>query len=1040
MIIRLFLSIMYIGIFLSSIAGGYVVPHYINSQIQIDESPANTETLFLRAGEKKAINIDKRLIAEQNMAEIQRRFHEDNRAAIFNDEYCLIMQFEKLLNFETRSFLSTSGIRFLEYIPENAYLVRMPVTADLSLLISEGLIGYYIPTVEDKMPDYFFDYLNENRPDIPIQIMARPVIDISPADLSGIINDLPGNPSITMKANNYYFAAEMNYKAIMELARLPFISFIAPYSDSIIFDCPPVNEPSYDNLSNRGDYHNTSSRANYIKSTLPGYPNLNGEFVVVGVGDAVYWAPTHLDMWGRHLVLDPDQITANPINHGIHTSGTVGGNGNRIPRYEGIATKAIVYTALTSAIYDLGLSAPEPMVITSNSWSKDDPVYGSDFFANMGRYNIYSQEIDTLLRYETSLLSVHSAGNYGGQHDGYPNNYATMNPSYGSAKNTLVVGRKSRPETFSTVSSYGPTFDGRIKPDIISENRVTATIEFNHYDVYEGSSMSTPTVAGIAALLYQGFRNLNSGTDPEGALIKAALMNSADYLVDPGPAFSAGYGKVNARRAFQIIENQQYFNGSLDNLEEISYFINVPTTIEGKNIASIKIMLYWHDYKASLYAVPSLVNNLDLAVNYGATTFLPWVLDHTPSNVELPATTGVDNLNNTEQVMINNPLSGEYEISIIGTAVPFGPQEFYIVYSFILEELTLTYPIGGEKLFSGQTKSVFWDSHNIGSANAIDQAEYSTNDGLTWFPITHGLIGGFPGASKPWLVPELPLTEVIARVQMDGNASVSEPFVVSEHIELNIYELDENQIELVWNNVEGAYSYNLLQLFGYDSWVIIASTEDTSMISDKSACSLDSIWLSVQATDNTQSIFSQRAEAVACDFGNSFPDAKNDTVIASPFPIYLQIYAMDNDVDADGDELVIADVTTPSYGWVVNHGGKFLKYYNDGVTPPDFTMFSYTVCDGRGGSDIATVFISTDPFKCGDANGDGSVNIGDVVYIANYVFHNSECEIHPPIGCPPDPYVTGDVNCDGNVNIGDAVYLGNIIFRPGSPEPCASCP
>jgi hypothetical protein len=76
---------------------------------------------------------------------------------------------------------------------------------------------------------------------------------------------------------------------------------------------------------------------------------------------------------------------------------------------------------------------------------------------------------------------------------------------------------------------------------------------------------------------------------------------------------------------------------------------------------------------------------------------------------------------------------------------------------------------------------------------------------------------------------------------------------------------------------------------------------------------------------------------------------------------------------------------------------------------------------------------------CGDANGDLSVNIGDVVFIGNHVFRNGECTTNPPIGCAPEPYEAGDVNCDGDVNIGDAVYLGNVIFRPGSPEPCMLC-
>lgn len=69
-------------------------------------------------------------------------------------------------------------------------------------------------------------------------------------------------------------------------------------------------------------------------------------------------------------------------------------------------------------------------------------------------------------------------------------------------------------------------------------------------------------------------------------------------------------------------------------------------------------------------------------------------------------------------------------------------------------------------------------------------------------------------------------------------------------------------------------------------------------------------------------------------------------------------------------------------------------------------------------------------FICGDSNGDDGVNIGDVVFLVNLIFHN---------GPAPEPRGAGDVNCDDNINIGDAVYLGNVIFRPGAVPPCAGC-
>ncbi len=63
----------------------------------------------------------------------------------------------------------------------------------------------------------------------------------------------------------------------------------------------------------------------------------------------------------------------------------------------------------------------------------------------------------------------------------------------------------------------------------------------------------------------------------------------------------------------------------------------------------------------------------------------------------------------------------------------------------------------------------------------------------------------------------------------------------------------------------------------------------------------------------------------------------------------------------------------------------------------------------------------------GDANGDGVTDLGDVVYLINYIYRD---------GSPPDPLAAGDVNCDGIVNLGDVVYLINYLFKNGPPPSC----
>lgn len=63
----------------------------------------------------------------------------------------------------------------------------------------------------------------------------------------------------------------------------------------------------------------------------------------------------------------------------------------------------------------------------------------------------------------------------------------------------------------------------------------------------------------------------------------------------------------------------------------------------------------------------------------------------------------------------------------------------------------------------------------------------------------------------------------------------------------------------------------------------------------------------------------------------------------------------------------------------------------------------------------------------GDANGDGIIDIGDVVYLINYLFKN---------GTAPNPLQSADSNCDRVVDIGDVVYLINYLFKSGPPPTC----
>jgi hypothetical protein len=73
-----------------------------------------------------------------------------------------------------------------------------------------------------------------------------------------------------------------------------------------------------------------------------------------------------------------------------------------------------------------------------------------------------------------------------------------------------------------------------------------------------------------------------------------------------------------------------------------------------------------------------------------------------------------------------------------------------------------------------------------------------------------------------------------------------------------------------------------------------------------------------------------------------------------------------------------------------------------------------------------TGFIPAVQVKRGDVNQTGMIDIGDVVFLINYLYR---------AGSRPIPLESGDCNCDGGSDVGDVVYLINYLFKNGLP-PC----
>jgi hypothetical protein len=72
------------------------------------------------------------------------------------------------------------------------------------------------------------------------------------------------------------------------------------------------------------------------------------------------------------------------------------------------------------------------------------------------------------------------------------------------------------------------------------------------------------------------------------------------------------------------------------------------------------------------------------------------------------------------------------------------------------------------------------------------------------------------------------------------------------------------------------------------------------------------------------------------------------------------------------------------------------------------------------------LLLDTSKLVAGDVNGDGFLNLMDLIYLVEYFFQG---------GLPPTPSQSGDVSCDGKCTVGDLIYLINYLFKFG-PPPC----
>ena len=446
----------------------------------------------------------------------------------------------------------------------------------------------------------------------------------------------------------------------------------------------------------------------------------------LGVWDEGSPRLTHKEFAGR--ITQKDNAT-EVVTHSTHVAGIVMSKGlNPLSKGMAFNVKGIVDYDWNNDLSEMSAAAANGLLISNHSYGT---VTGWDYNSDSSRwqfngrwnekedyrfglYDADAQIQDSIAYNAPNYLIVTAAGNnrtsvgpavgqpYWRRNEsgrfynaGNRPDDLSSNDSYGSissdknAKNILTVGavygipseyNKKEDVVMSNFSSWGPTDDGRIKPDIVAQGvAVYAPIATNDssYGYLNGTSMASPGAAGSLLLLQELSQRFTLNGAPKvlkSATIKALAIHTANEAgLYPGPDYKFGWGLLNIAEAAQVL-NSSLSNNNSANSPHFVYENNLANsgsqsysfTASGKR--PVKATLVWTDVKGSSSDLlndrtPKLINDLDLVITQGGKTFQTWNLN--PSSPDNQAFKGVNSIDNVEKVEVDTTLVGaSYTVTV----------------------------------------------------------------------------------------------------------------------------------------------------------------------------------------------------------------------------------------------------------------------------------------------------------------------------------------------------------------------------------------
>ena len=516
------------------------------------------------------------------------------------------------------------------------------------------------------------------------------------AELQKIVQATDVNTLLELRGQ-FLSEYQLRQKRIDKYLKSNFVSkrIIVDGVEKEIYDVDEFGNVSYSETSNRSSSITIGANQLYNGGTLG--LNLQGQGMTVGVWDSGPARETHVEFNNSRVsIFDFSEYS----NHGTHVLGTVLAGGANL-NARGIAFQANGKSYDWNNDYaEMTLEASEGLLVSNHSYWQGSALNTWVF----GAYDTRARQLDNIAFAAPYYLPVVSAGNDRNSNAStILSNQNQLKFGYdlirgqNNAKNCLTIGAVSSVTNYidpssvvmSSFSSWGPTDDGRIKPEVVAKGvsvfSSVATSDTS-YDTYQGTSMASPAVAGSCILLQQHYNNLFSNYMRSSTLKGLVMHTAKEAGFYDGPDYEFGWGLVDNVAAANLVTAKATGAAVIDELI-LNNNSTYTRTLTVDNPSNIKVSICWTDPAPTAFNtgvtdpnVSYLVNDLDLKITKNQEIFYPWSLNkNLPSD---PATkTGTNNVDIFERIDLENA-SGLYTITVSHKGIlPGSGQRFSLIIS-----------------------------------------------------------------------------------------------------------------------------------------------------------------------------------------------------------------------------------------------------------------------------------------------------------------------------------------------------------------------